>query len=234
MDTTASAWRVETRTTASTVFAGVLGLAVAMAVVAPLFVSRGTVQNLFFILTMLVLAQSWNMLAGFAGLVSVGQQAFVGFGAYVMFAFVILFKLDPLASIALAGLAGVLRAPLTSLFLFRLQGAYFAIGSWVIAEVVRLLLAQWKALGGGTGTSLPTGVTRDMWGVSAVGHLFGLRPAQATDVVCYWLALALAMVTIGFVYRLLRSRPGLGPAAVRGNPGGAGPIRADARRAEDL
>jgi branched-chain amino acid transport system permease protein len=210
-------------------FSGILGLAVAVAVIAPLFVSRGTVQNLFFIFTMLVLAQSWNMLAGFAGLVSVGQQAFVGFGAYVMFALVILFKLDPLVSIALAGLAGVLLAALTSLFLFRLQGAYFAIGSWVIAEVVRLLLAQWKALGGGTGTSLPTGVTRDMWGVSAVGHLFGLRPAQATDVVCYWLALALAMVTIGFVYRLLRSRQGLALAAVRDNQEAARSIGVDAR-----
>ena len=229
MDTTAPAWRVHTRTTASTMFSGILGLAVAIAVMAPLFVSRGTVQNLFFIFTMLVLAQSWNMLAGFAGLVSVGQQAFVGFGAYVMFAFVILFKLDPLVSIALAGLAGILLAALTSLFLFRLQGAYFAIGSWVIAEVVRLLLAQWKALGGGTGTSLPTGVTRDMWGVSAVGHLFGLRPAQATDVVCYWLALALAMVTIGFVYRLLRSRQGLALAAVRDNQEAARSIGVDAR-----
>ena len=229
MDTTAPAWRVQTRTTASIAFSGILGLAVAVAVMAPLFVSRGTVQNLFFIFTMLVLAQSWNMLAGFAGLVSVGQQAFVGFGAYVMFAFVILFKLDPLVSIALAGLAGVLLAALTSLFLFRLQGAYFAIGSWVIAEVVRLLLAQWKALGGGTGTSLPTGVTRDMWGVSAVGHLFGLRPAQATDVVCYWLALALAMVTIVFVYRLLRSRQGLALAAVRDNQEAARSIGVDAR-----
>ena len=134
MDTTAPAWRVETRTTASTVFAGILGLAVAVAVMAPLFVSRGTVQNLFFILTMLVLAQSWNMLAGFAGLVSVGQQAFVGFGAYAMFACVILFKLDPLAAIGLSGVAAALLAALTSRFLFRLHGAYFAIGSWVIAE----------------------------------------------------------------------------------------------------
>jgi branched-chain amino acid transport system permease protein len=230
MDTTAPAWRVETRTTASTVFAAILGLAIAVAVMAPLFVSRGTVQNLFFILTMLVLAQSWNMLAGFAGLVSVGQQAFVGFGAYAMFAFVVLLKLDPLVSIALAGFAGALLAALTSLFLFRLQGAYFAIGSWVIAEVVRLLLAQWKALGGGTGTSLPTGVTREMWGVGAVGHLFGLRPAQATDVVCYWLALALAMMTIGFVYRLLRSRQGLALAAVRDNQEAARSIGVDARR----
>jgi branched-chain amino acid transport system permease protein len=99
----------------------------------------------------------------------------------------------------------------------------------VIAEVVRLLLAQWKALGGGTGTSLPTGVTREMWGVGAVGHLFGLRPAQATDVVCYWLALALAMVTIGFVYRLLRSRQGLALAAVRDNQEAARSIGVDAR-----
>jgi branched-chain amino acid transport system permease protein len=87
---------------------------------------------------MLVLAQSWNMLAGFAGLVSVGQQAFAG-------------------------------------------------------------------------------------------HVFGLRPAQATDVVCYWLALALAMVTIGFAYRLLRSRQGLALAAVRDNQEAARSIGVDAR-----
>ena len=190
MDNIAQTWRVETRTTSSTLFAVASSLVVALAVVAPFFVTRGTVQNLFFILTMLVLAQCWNMLAGFAGLVSVGQQAFVGFGAYAMFALVVLFKLDPLVAIMLAGLVAVPLAALTSTFLFRLHGAYFAIGSWVIAEVVRLLLAQWKALGGGTGTSLPTGVTRDMWGVGIVGHLFGLRPAQATDVACYWLALA--------------------------------------------
>ena len=44
------------------------------------------IQDLFFILTMLVLAQYWNLLAGYAGLVSVGQQAFVGLGAYALFA----------------------------------------------------------------------------------------------------------------------------------------------------
>src|SRR5260370_16933097 len=159
MDTTVPAWRVETRTTASTVFAAILGLAIAVAAMAPLFVARGTVQNLFFILTMLVLAQSWNMLAGFAGLVSVGQQAFVGFGAYAMFALVVLLKLDPLVSIALAGFAGALLAALTSLFLFRLQAAYFALGSWVIAEVVRLRRPQWTPLPPRTPTPLPPPVT---------------------------------------------------------------------------
>ena len=229
MDKIAQTWRVQTRTTSSTLFAVASSLVVALAVVAPFFVTRGTVQNLFFILTMLVLAQCWNMLAGFAGLVSVGQQAFVGFGAYAMFALVVLFKLDPLVAIMLAGLVAVPLAALTSTFLFRLHGAYFAIGSWVIAEVVRLLLAQWKALGGGTGTSLPTGVTRDMWGVGIVGHLFGLRPAQATDVACYWLALLLAIGTIAFAYRLLRSRQGLALAAVRDNDEAARSIGVDAR-----
>ncbi|MEC9103078.1 MAG: branched-chain amino acid ABC transporter permease, partial [Pseudomonadota bacterium] len=65
----------------------------------PVIGSRAMVQDLFMVLTMLVLALNWNMLAGFAGLVSVGQQAFVGIGAYGMFAAVILWGLDPLIGI---------------------------------------------------------------------------------------------------------------------------------------
>jgi branched-chain amino acid transport system permease protein len=190
---------------------------VALAFAAPLFVSRAVIQDLFFILTMLVLAQCWNLLAGYAGLVSVGQQAFVGFGAYAMFAGVSLLGLDPLAAILLGGLAALALSVPTAFFVFRLQGAYFAIGTWVVAEVVRLLLAQWKALGGGTGTSLPSGATRDMVGVRLVADWLGVRAPQATDIVCYWLALLLAVITIGAIYKLLRSKQGLGLAAVRDN-----------------
>lgn len=230
MDAMKTHWTVETRTKASTVFAVMAAAMIVAAVIAPFFVSRAMVQDLFFILTMLTLAQSWNLLAGYAGLVSVGQQAFVGFGAYTMFASIILFGLDPLLAISLAGVAGALLAIPTGFFAFRLQGAYFAIGTWVIAEVVRLSLAQWKGLGGGTGTSLPTGTTRDMIGVATVADFFGLRPAHAIDVVCYWLALLLAVATIVFVYRLLRSRKGLGLAAVRDNQEAARSVGVDARR----
>ncbi len=230
MDAMTTPWTVETRTKASTAFAAVAAIAILVALAAPFFVSRGMVQDLFFILTMLVLAQSWNLLAGYAGLVSVGQQAFVGFGAYAMFACVILLGLDPLVGILAAGFAAALLAIPTGFFAFRLQGAYFAIGTWVIAEVVRLSLAQWKALGGGTGTSLPSGTTREMVGVAAVGELFGMRPAQAVDVVCYWLALMLAVATIGVVYRMLRSRQGLALAAVRDNQEAARSVGVDARR----
>ncbi len=233
-DTSLTPWKVETRTKASATFAIVAALVIVLAFAAPLFASRSVLQDLFFILTMLVLAQNWNLLAGYAGLVSVGQQAFVGFGAYAMFALVILGGLDPLIAILLAGIASALLAIPTAFFLFRLQGAYFAIGSWVIAEVVRLTLAQWKMLGGGTGTSLPREATRDMPALKFVGELFGVKSSGAGDILTYWLALILAIATIGLAYRLLRSKQGLGLAAVRDNQEAARSVGVDARRMKTL
>lgn len=221
---------VETRTRASSVFLVVALVLVAAAIVAPAFVGRSALRDLFFILTMLVLAQCWNLLAGYAGLVSVGQQVFVGFGGYAMFAAMSLAGLDPLSAILLGGLAAALLSLPTGFFVFRLQGAYFAIGTWAIAEVVRLSVAQWKELGGGTGTSLPSGATRDFFAIPLIADLFGVRPAQAVDIFTYWLALLLAVLTIGFIYWLLRTRQGLGLAAVRDNQEAAGALGIDARR----
>lgn len=192
------------------------------------------IQDLFFIITMLVLAQCWNLLAGYAGLISVGQQVFVGFGAYTMFGAVILFGIDPMLAMLIAGLFSVALAIPTAFFTFRLYGPYFAIGTWVVAEVMRLLLAQWKALGGGTGTSLPRDATRDMAGVGLVRDAFGMKASQASDAVTYWLALVLVVATVGFVYRLLRSKQGLGLAALRDNEQAARAVGVDAKRIKAL
>ena len=136
---------VETRTRASRLFVIVAVVVLIIAFAAPFIVSRGIIQDLFFILTMLVLAQNWNLLAGYAGLISVGQQVFVGFGGYALFACVSLLGIDPVPAILIAGLFSVALAIPTAFFTFRLYGPYFAIGTWVVAEVVRLLLAQWKS-----------------------------------------------------------------------------------------
>jgi branched-chain amino acid transport system permease protein len=136
-------YSVQTRTRASSISTIVALVLILVAVALPAFASRSLIQDMFFILTMLVLAQFWNLLAGYGGLVSVGQQAFVGIGAYAMFGVVILMGFDPVPSILIAGVAALLLAIPTAFFAFRLQGAYFAIGTWVIAEVVRLLVAQW-------------------------------------------------------------------------------------------
>ena len=160
---------------------------VAVLFAVPFFAGRALIQDLFFLLTMLCLAQYWNLLAGFAGLVSVGQQAFVGLGAYLLFAFVILWGLDPIVSIVLSGFVTALVALPTAFIVFRLRGPYFAIGTWVVAEVFRLLLAQFKSLGGGTGTSLPRAATNDFFAVTEVAELLGLRwPRRATSSPTGW------------------------------------------------
>ena len=152
-----------------------LAAIVILLAIAPLFISRSLIQDLFFVLTMIALAQCWNLLAGYGGLVSVGQQAFVGLGAYIGFAGAILWGLNPLVALLLAGVVGVLLAIPTSYVVFRLQGAYFAIGTWVAAEVYRLVFAQWKALGGGTGTSLPSGIAKSMFGVGWVREVLDVK-----------------------------------------------------------
>src|SRR5258708_11831891 len=127
-------FRIATATKASRIAALLAGLALVGLIVLPRFVGRGTLQDLFTLLTMLALAQYWNLLAGYAGLVSVGQQAFVGLGGYALFALVSVVGLDPLAAIALAGgISGLLALPV-ALVVFRLQGPYFAIGTWVVSE----------------------------------------------------------------------------------------------------
>jgi len=203
-------------------------LVIALALL-PAFASRGLIQDVFFILTMLTLAQFWNLLAGYGNLLSIGQQAFVGVGAYSMFALVILYGWDPLAALALAGVGALLVALPFGFFSFRLQGAYFAIGTWVLAEVLRLSVAQFKTLGGGTGTSLPRAATRNLWGADWVKELFDVKSAAARDILTYWLALALAVATIAGIYYLLRSKRGLALAAVRDNFDAASAVGVNAR-----
>ena len=89
----------------------------------PTFASRNAIQDLIFIFYMLALAQYWNLLAGYAGLVSVGQQAFVGTGAYLLFALTIFAELDPILAIILAGAVAGLCAIPTAFVVFRLRGA---------------------------------------------------------------------------------------------------------------
>lgn len=225
---------VTTGTRASRIAGVAAVVLILFGLVLPAFAPRSLIQDLFFILTMLTLAQLWNLIAGYGGMVSVGQQAFVGIGAYAMFAGVILWGMDPVPAILLGGVAGLVLAVPMAFFAFRLQGAYFAIGTWVIAEVTRLVIAQWKTLGGGTGTSLPREATSDIMGVEAIASLFGLRDAAARDVLAYWLALALAVGTMAAIYALLRSRTGLALAAVRDNDNAARSVGVDAQRVKWL
>jgi branched-chain amino acid transport system permease protein len=193
----------------------------------PFFADRGLIQTLFSAMTMLALAQFWNLLAGYAGLVSVGQQGFVGLGGYFLFAAATFVGIDPLLAVPLAGLFAALIALPSAWLIFRLQGAYFAIGTWVLAEVFRLIAAQIKPLGGGTGASLSKTVADKAALTQAIVSATGMRAPAARDVAAYWLALVLVVLATALVYGLLRSRRGLVLTAIRDNQSAASSLGAD-------
>jgi len=185
--------------------AAFLGIAVLAALIAaPWWAGRADMRLLSEIFLYLSLACLWNLLAGYAGLVSVGQQAFVGFGGYMLFALAMFAGLSPLAAIPLAGILGALIAVPVALLIFRLRGAYFAIGTWVMAEVFRLSFAQVSALGGGSGTSLPVGIVRAM-----------ASSRSMREAITYWLALGMVALVLAVIYLILRSRSGLALTAIR-------------------
>lgn len=121
---------------------GVLLVTVAVLAYLPYLASRGTQIDLVGLFSLIVLGTMWNLLAGYGGTVSIGQQAWIGLGGYGIVHLAEAVGMDPFVSNPLAALACGLVAWATSYLAFRLSGGYFAIGTWVIAEVVRLLVIQ--------------------------------------------------------------------------------------------
>lgn len=175
-------------------------------VCAPFYAGRGDLRLMSEIFLYLSLASLWNLLAGYAGLVSVGQQAFVGLGGYGLFALAMFAGIHPVAAIPLVAIAAAIVALPVATLIFRLNGAYFAIGTWVVAEIFRLVTAQIGSLGGGSGTSLPIGIIKSI-AASRAGR----------ESLYYWLALGMIVLVLAIVYLWLRSRHGFPLTAIRDN-----------------
>jgi branched-chain amino acid transport system permease protein len=187
--------------------------AVAAMAAAPLLFGGTVVALLTEFLSMLVLAIMWNLLAGYADIVTVGQHAFVGVGAYAFFGFAALLEWNPYLSIPLSGLVALAIAGPAMVLVFRLRTAYLAIGTWVVAEVLLLLAGKLSAWGGGSGISLPISI------ILSFGKARGERLATI-----YWLAFGLATAAMLVTFFLMRSRIGLGLTAMRDNEEGAAAI----------
>jgi branched-chain amino acid transport system permease protein len=198
--------RVEHATRSSRIGLAVFAALFVLLAAAPYWGDRQDLRLLAEMYSFIALASLWNLLAGYAGLVSVGQQAYVGLGAYLLFALAMLAGLPALWTIPIVGMiAAVVSIPVAAL-IFRLRGHYFAIGTWVVAEVFRLLASQVSALGGGSGISLPVGI------------VLAIAPSrQLREFVIYWLALALLLLILLLIVWLLRSRYGLALQAIRDN-----------------
>ena len=182
---------------ATLAFAAVLLL---LLVPMPFWADSSTLREFTQFAVLLVMAQMWNLMGGYGGMVSIGQQAYIGIGGYTLIALGNFAGLNPFLCIPLAGVVSVLFALPTSQIAFRLSGGYFAIGTWAIAEVYRLLAANASVLGGGSGISLTA--------------LRGI-PRSTRESMTFWIAVAAVFGSIALVYALLRSPFGLALTAIR-------------------
>jgi branched-chain amino acid transport system permease protein len=173
-----------------------LGVALAFG---PLYLGANSIDRLTTLFIYVILGVMWNALAGYGGLVSVGQQAFFGIGAYAAIR---------LSSVGLgvypalvlgAAFAGLVALALSS-FALRLRGGEFAIGMWVVAELLHLLVNLDRLINGETGTSLIA--------------LNAFAPEARRDY-NYWLALAGMAALVALVFSLLRGRLGSSVQAIR-------------------
>lgn len=169
--------------------------------------------NLF---VLIIMASMWNLLAGYSGLISIGLQAFIGIGSYALL-WLSLHGVGAYLAIPLAALISAVVALPTAFLAFRLKGGYFAVCTWVIAEVFLLIFSQVNSLGAGSGASL--------------SNLSQYDPAQR-QADTYWVTLVLTVAALGCVYLLLRSRLGLGLTAIRDNENAAGSLGVEVTRSK--
>jgi branched-chain amino acid transport system permease protein len=178
---------------------GVALVVVVVLAMFPYIFYSGTTQILVQAFIVLTLASMWNLLAGYAGLVSVGQQAFVGLGAYFVL-FLAIHGASPFTALPVAAIGCAVAALPLWWLVSRLRSGYFAIATWVLAATVMLVIEKFSSIGGGTGMPLP--------------GLAGYTPALLTAYT-YWAGLAVTVVALVAIYLLLRSRLGLVLTAVR-------------------
>jgi len=191
--------RVQRWTRTSKLFTGGTVVLAALLATVPLLFDPDVVQKLTNLLILVLLAAMWNALAGYGGLLSVGQQAFIGIGAYGT-VFLAGLGISPYPAMLLATLlAGAISIPI-SFFALRLRAAQFAIGMWVTAEVISIFVRLDQNLGAGTGISL----------IQMNQYEPNFRQAYT-----FWLALAFTVIFLAAVFFLLRSPLGASLQAIR-------------------
>lgn len=160
-------------------------------VVLPLYASDFLRAALILSLLYLSLAEFWSFMTKHAGIVFLGSQMFIGIGSYFTAVLCMYFSFPLWAGVIISGLIGCTIATLLSFPLLRLRGFYFAIGTLVAAEIVKLLFIGWEYVGAGLGL-----IFRTAYGISSL-------------VICYP-SLVLAVASVFLVNRLYYSKLGFG------------------------
>jgi branched-chain amino acid transport system permease protein len=174
----------------------------------PLLFGANTIDKLTTLFIYIILAVTWNALAGYGGLVSIGQQAFFGLGAYGAVRLADAGISVYFALVLAALLVGLVALPISA-FMLRLRSGEFAIGMWVVAALAHLLVNLDTLVRGETGTSLIA---------------LNAYAAETRHALTYWTALAAMVAMIGILFALLRSPLGAAIQAIRDNEDAAAAV----------
>jgi branched-chain amino acid transport system permease protein len=184
-----------------------LGVAAVVLVLLPLLgVEQTWLLYLFRFFVYLAIANMWNLLAGYSGLLALCPAAFIGLAGYTM-TILTWVNVPFYIGIFAGALVAALFALLISVPVFRMSGIYFAIGTLVVPEILRLIFLRWRPVGG------------DFVGGGAGYMVKGVSGLNLSET--YWLALAVGLVSIVVMGLILRAKFGLGLAAIRDNPSSA-------------
>ncbi|MDF3000422.1 MAG: urea transporter, permease protein UrtC [Bacillota bacterium] len=174
----------------------------ALLVTLPYWSGEYVVSIMMLILLYMAMGQMWNLMAGYAGLLSLGMQAFIGIGGYSLAVFSTTYGLNIFVSILLGGIFSLIFAFFISPALFKMSGVYFAIGSWVVAESLLLWFSNWEFVRYAQGINITSAY-------------------QFDTVDLYYIALVVGVAAALVVYLLLRSKSGLALMAMRDNSSAA-------------
>ncbi|MBW1806242.1 MAG: branched-chain amino acid ABC transporter permease [Deltaproteobacteria bacterium] len=176
----------------------VLGILVLILATVPLWGSEYTLLFCLLFCLYLAMTQMWNLLTGYSGLLSLGQQTFIGLAGYTIAILVNYYGVYIWLSVLIGGIFAAFLALFMSLFIFRMKGMYFGIGTWIFAEAVLLWVSNWKYVKYG------------------MGHFIKPDPAPSM-IEIYYVAFVVGVGSVVLVYMLLRSKLGLGLIAMRDN-----------------
>ena len=165
-----------------------------------IFGDRYTKLVLMLVFSYMALGQFWNLLAGYAGLVSLGQQSFIGLGGYTLAVTVLYCGFPMWLGVLSGGVIALLFALIISPAIFRMSGVYFSIGTWVVAESLAIWFSNWEYVEMGQGLII--------------------KPANQLSISqLYYLAMLVGVGSVVLVYGVMRSKLGLALMAMRNDPG---------------
>lgn len=209
---------VERWSTTSLIAVASAGLVIFLLALAPIYMEAGSLDRLSVLFIYIIMAAMWNALAGYGGLVSIGQQAFFGLAAYFTIRIADL-GINPFFAMFIAVVVVGVLSYFMSLFMLRLKGGEFAIGMWVLAALLHMLVNLDSLIQGETGISL---ISLNQYSV------------ETRLTMIYWCALATMTILLLALFILLRSRVGSAIQAIRDNEDAAASVGVKAEKTKRI